>query len=473
MPPPATPSPFRLSRRYPPSRRSGPQFAHSPRFLLSQSAPRRGDLDIVDDDTVPPSSAPATAVPAEFVPSAIQSRRHREAIQDSDDDEWLDNLESRGGRNTGLANDQIESSPPQPSHIQSPGYQDLDDDARFAPSRDGNKRMRLFAPDISPIEGTSDTSYGVRSPSPDTRPSIPPVLQTPGPRILPRPAATQEGSQLGATPNTHARPRPLLVETPESTQTPLRSRPRFLIGSQQPRSTQSALWAESPSATQSTSLGRHKPAFVLPRSPSPKAADDDLPAPFSPSSKSLHRRGKNRPGATGYVPGGMAAELRSWVLETGTRHDQARPGRRVEMSSDGSVEISRYLVAARVLEVKPAIIRGSGALSFIRATNLAGSSTSEAEPAKNNLNIVLMGAPRAKSRPGESSPRMNQLSEETPRPGDLVGVQKGLSWYITLGEDQAQCAPSNVPDSMALDHMSPLGEEWLITMQWELIERAV
>ncbi|EPS26783.1 hypothetical protein PDE_01722 [Penicillium oxalicum 114-2] len=473
MPPPVTPSPFRPSRRYPPSRRSGPQFANSPRFLLSQSTPHRGDIDIVDDETALLSTAsPTNDVVVQLISSTTQSRRQRESIDDSEDDKWLDNVDPREKGESGLATDQIESSPP--FNSQTPGYDDARDaGTRFASAGDGNKRVRLSMQGVPPPASVGDDLDGAPSPSPEVQVPIPHAMRTPGPRIPQRPAVTQDGSVGGlrATPDTHGRPRPPVVETPgNNTQTPFRNRPRFMLSSQKPRSSQPVLLAESPSATQSSSLERRKPTFVLPRSPSPKHTEDDIPAPFSPSSKSLHRRGKNRSGLMGYVPGGMAAEVRSWILETGSRHEQVGSNQSLDMSSRQSAELHCFLVAARVLEVRPAVLSGSGALSFIRAEKVAVLSN---EDTLNNeyFNIVLMGPPRSKKRVVQPPSRDGE-SSDTISPGDLLGVQRGLSWYVTLAEYQALYAASGVLDPMAQVRRPTESEEWLVSMQWELVQRA-
>ncbi|KAJ5377614.1 uncharacterized protein N7496_005023 [Penicillium cataractarum] len=471
MPPPVTPSPFRLSRRHPPTRRSaGPQFANSPRFLLSQSTPQKGrsDVEIVDDDA-PPSTAPVTRTPAQPRQAGTQPRRQRDVIEDSDDGDWLGNADTRDNGVNELADDSIASSPPVGPGT--PGPLDAEFDALFAPTRDGNKRQRLSAGGVQnlgqPLPNTLEQRHS-SSPEPQG-PAFDP-LQTPAPRLLPRPAAQDQSTQ--ATPVTSVKPWAPLEATPGSTQTPFRSRPRFVLSTQKPSSSQPAFRAETPSATQPTSPPeRRKPAFVLPRSPSPNAALEDIPAPFSPSSRTLHRRGKNRSGV-GYAPGGMAAEVRSWILEMGSKHEPLNAtNQAVGTTGDVSTDLGRYLVAARVLQVRPAVLSSSGALSFVRAEKVASLPTDDNEE-KELLNILIMGPSRYKPQLHGPSSGAHGLRSGYILEGDVLGIHRGLAWNVTFEEYQALATANEFQTEAPRDDESSKAEQWLIATEWDHVEQA-
>lgn len=409
--------------------------------------------------------------PAQPRQAGTQPRRQRDVIEDSDDGEWLDNAETRDNGVNELADDSIASSPPVDPGT--PGPLDAEFDALFAPTRDGKKRQRLSAGGAQslgqPLPDTLDQRCS-SSPGPQ-HPTFNP-LQTPAPQLLQRPAA-QDLNTL-ANPVTSVKPWAPLVgtATPGNTQTPFRSHPRFVLSTQKPRSSQPAFRAETPSATQPTSPPeRRKPAFVLPRSPSPNAALEDIPAPFSPSSRTLRRRGKNRSGV-GYAPGGMAAEVRSWILEMGSKHEPLNAlNQAAGTAGDGSTDLGRYLVAARVLQVRPAVLSSSGALSFVRAEKVACLPT-EDEEEKEFVNILIMGPSRSRpqlhgSSSGAHGPRSGYIQE-----GDLLGIHRGLAWNVTLEGYQALATANEFQTRAPQDGEPSKAEQWLIGMEWDLVEEA-
>ncbi|KAF3390470.1 hypothetical protein F1880_009061 [Penicillium rolfsii] len=472
---PQTPSPFRLSRRQPPTRHSaGPQFANSPRFLLSQSTPQRArdDIEIVDDDEAPPLTAPVTSTPGqsrhESRSTSTQPRRQRDVIEDSDDGEWLGHPDSRDNGVNELVEESIDSSPPADSGT--PGPLDAEFDALFAPTRDGNKRQRLSTGVIRSLDQDPHQTLEKRHLS-SLEPQDPPrdAFQTPAPRLTQRPAAQDVGTQ--GTPGTSAKPWAPPTGTPASTQTPFRSRPRFMLSTQKPRSSQPAFRADTPAATQPTSpQERRKPAFVLPRSPSPDATLDDIPAPFSPSSRTLHRRGKNRPGVAGYAPGGMAAEVRSWILEMGSQREQVSLNQAIG-TRERSKDLSRYLMAARVLQVRPTVLSSSGALSFVRAEKV--NLTQSEDEQKEVINIMIMGPSRSRPRSHEPSSRTNALLTGFIHEGDSVGIHRGLAWHVTFDEHPALVAGKRLQKEPPQDGENPQREQWLVAMEWDLVEEAI
>jgi hypothetical protein len=452
-----TPSPFRLSRRQPSTRRSGPQFANSPRFLLSQTTPQKGqnDLDIVDDD-YSLSTAPVAGTPAPRR-NAIPPRWKRDVIEDGDEEDLpgITSTQKKGG--TELVDDIIDSSPPKAPVT--PGPLDSEYEALFEPVEDGHKRRRVLGqPSLTQKlhEGIGQTSSSPEAPSQFVAP------ETPASGSLPR-TATQN-------PNLEATPRVLpraFGSTPGPTSTPFRSKPRFMLSAKKPPSSQPLLGTQTPAPSQltSTPLEKRKPTFVLPRSPSPKSTKDDIPAPFSPSSRTLRRRGKQRAGTTSYVPGGMAADVRSWILETGSKREQALPGRSLNTDSETSFSgaLSRYLVAVRVTSVSHATLSSCGPLAFITADTV--NDCGQREEDANVLNIVALGSPRSKPR---------SSSRSTPgqiQPGDLLGFHRGLAWDIDLHDHRISSATTELQTTNSqVDTPENCSKRWLVAMEWDLVE---
>lgn len=388
-------------------------------------------------------------------------------IEDSDDGEWLGNADTQDNGVNELADDSIDSSPPLGPG--KPGPLDAEFDALFAPTRDGNKRQRLSAGGTQSLGQHLQHIEERQSFSPEPQGPTIDAFQTPVPRLIQRPAAPDVSTQ--ATPGMSVKPWAPLTGTPASTQTPFRSRPRFMLSNQKPRSSQPAFRAETPAATQPTSpQERRKPAFVLPRSPSPNAALEDIPAPFSPSSRTLHRRGKNRSGVAGYAPGGMAAEVRSWILEMGSKREQVPLNQAVRTTGESSMDLGRYLVAARVLQVRPAVLSSSGALSFVRAEKVT-LVQSEDDDGK-DINIMIMGPSRSGSQSHRASSRTNAARTGFIHEGDLVGIHRGLAWHVTLDEYQTLVAANELQTEPPQDGGSSNLEQWLIAMEWDLVEEA-
>ncbi|KAJ5594249.1 uncharacterized protein N7459_000457 [Penicillium hispanicum] len=465
---PGTPSPFRLSRRNPPTRRNaGPQFANSPRFLLSQTTPcrRSDDFDIVDDEG-PASTAPAARTPA---PSrnANPPRRQRDVIEDSDDGEVL--------RNTGIGiseanepdeDDGIDSTPP--IGPDTPGSLDAEYDALFAPVRDPNKRRRLSPRgQLSSDRKLSDQPEQIRSSSPEAPTDASGPFESPAP--LPPPISQTQPQDVGMqdTPRMPVRPMGPTLSTPGSTKTLFRSKPRFMLSTKKPPSSQPVFRADTPSASQPPSppTERRKPAFVLPRSPSPNAHAEEILAPFSPSSRTLHRRGRPRSGVPGYAPGGMAAEVRSWILETGSKRDQLVPRHTSVNTDPGSRErLEQYLVAARVVSARPALHSSSGPLAFIHAESVADSADGAGNVA---VNILAMGPPRSKpqSRRASTTHGMSLLA------GDLLGVHRGLAWDVEVPASRALSVVPGQGFGPPEDYNGDGPKErWIVAMEWDLLQ---
>ncbi|KAJ6111895.1 hypothetical protein N7523_007956 [Penicillium sp. IBT 18751x] len=456
MPLAGTSSPFRVSRRQQSTRRSaGPQFANSPRFVLSQSTPQRNkELDIEDDDDLNLTVRVGTRTPA---PSrnAIPPRWQRDVIEDSDDGEPFGDIDPKDAEGTTLTDDVIDSSLSE--QAASPADLSIDFEAVFAPLRDGHKRRRLSG-GLHSLEDKLDQVTKTLSTSPVPQKATYDPLKTPASRVAPRPVGLDNGIQ--ATPGVLARPMGPVPSTPKNTTTPFRSKPRFVLSNKKPLSSQTPFRAETPFATQPTPPPeRRKPAFVLPREPSPDAAAEDIPAPFSPSSRTLRRRGRGRTGVPVYTPGGMAAEVRSWILEMGSKHEGIAPSRHSETNAS-----SKYLVTARAIHVSPGTLSSSGPVTLIRAEVLESCEGLEKE--RKFLNIMAMGPPRSQLPTSDGS-HTGHFHISSVQEGDLVGIYRGLTWEIELHDGQAFGATKDL--ALNGDLLNDTNQRWLVVMKWDLL----
>ncbi|KAJ6031061.1 hypothetical protein N7540_001793 [Penicillium herquei] len=452
-----TPSPFRLSRRQSTRRNAGPQFANSPRFILSQTTPQRGvrGTGIVDDGA-PPATAPLAATP---LTHRVPPRSQREVIDDSDDGELPRSTYTQRKGVYKRTDYVIDSSPPEAAESAEPF--DAAENAAFELIEDSNKRRRIQGDQRSLAEKLSEvTEQTLSSSSPGTLKHPFPPPDTPAPRFL------RKTEFQNSTPRIPPRSTSWATSTPANTKTPFRSKPRFMISSQKPPSSQFALRAETPAASQPTSpsLEKRKLAFVLPPSPPPKEKGDDIPAPFSPSSRTLSRRGRRRSNVSGYSPGGMAAEVRRWVLEMGSKREQMKYKPGFGGNDKGSVALGEYLVVARVVSVNQAAFSSSGPLAFIRAERV-----SESEGEMKILPILAMGLPRRKP---PSCSRTTPFQIEV---GDLLGFHRGLAWDIDLHAPEASAYLASGEQAILseVNTTQDTKERWLVAMEWDLVEEGV
>ncbi|KAJ5520299.1 hypothetical protein N7463_000752 [Penicillium fimorum] len=476
MPFPATPSPFRLSRRNPSTRRSGPQFAPTPRFLLSQSAtPKKDDdLDVIDDDE--PSSTRKVAHDLRATQSATPSRQPRDVIEDSDDDADISHIRVEGRDVDEIPDDAIDSTPPE--EPETLGILDAEFDALFAPIRDGNKRRRVEG--TTPFNRSNLKLDSILSPPPETANLPADPIDLPDKN---RQSTTAWETSTQRTPAPSTRPFAPAAPMQSDIKTPFRSRPRFMLSSiAKPPSSQSGPKFK-PGTPGISPPERRKPAFVLPRSPSPNPDAEDIPAPFSPSSRTLRRRGRNRAGVSNYIPGGMAAEVRGWILEMGTKRDQLpKPPVAQAPESQTAVasleKLKMYLLTARVINASQSTLSGCGSLAFLQAEVLSGNHVQGKNPSA-TLNIMAMGPSRIKSAARQIPSDSDAAIECHLRKGDVVGIYRGLNWSLELGNHSSENRTAGqLPGHMSESGPSENGgysetkEGWLIAMEWDLIEAA-
>jgi hypothetical protein len=307
-----------------------------------------------------------------------------------------------------------------------------------------------------------------------------------------------------------------------STKTPFRSHPRFVLSSSsRPLQTVSS----TPSATADTHTPsslqqRKRPNFVLPRSPSPDAdgnpdggSGSPPPAPFSPTSHTLHGRGRPRRGAlANYLPGGLAAEVRSWILEIGMRREQQH----ISFSAYSAQTHERYLFTARVDSCRQSML-SSGPMILTRVSLI--DPNQDRDPAGMlqcpTRNVLLLGMPTSYQQtaqnpssnpnnplrpPSSSSSRPSLAHAAALKTGDVIGVHRGLTWEIeldvgfpdhssapqTLSHDKSNILNSFSPENdddhqtssttnttttaiAAGQHKETETEKWLVAAEWDIL----
>jgi hypothetical protein len=167
----------------------------------------------------------------------------------------------------------------------------------------------------------------------------------------------------------------------------------------------------------------------------------------------------------------MAAEVRSWILEMGSKREQIAINQAVGMAKDTSPDLGQYLVSARVLQVRPAVLSSSGALSFIRAEKVTMLQSEDGDR-KDIINIMIMGPSRFRPQSHGASSRVNSPGAGFIQQRDLVGIHWGLAWHITFDEYQALVAANKLQTESPQDGESSHKEHWLIAMEWDLVEEA-
>jgi hypothetical protein len=293
----------------------------------------------------------------------------------------------------------------------------------------------------------------------------------------------------------------LQAETPRhpssSVKTPFRSHPRFVL----PASTRSSDHLSTPSTgeTPGPSQPRRRPNFILPRTPSPEGGQPNSndpssppPAAFSPTSHALHRRGRSRSISSNYFAGGVAAEVRGWILDIGMKREQ---------------QVSRFSWRVRVDSCRLGML-GSGPVIVTRAHALEPFDDVQhlqSDMAASPKNILLLGARVSQRRDQATQSILNNNSSHghsptTPsrplpstlsiKPGDVIGIHRGLTWEIEL-EARANIdpvrteeRPAEIPESPdACDDQEisiteeqldsePKMETWLVAAEWDRLVQA-
>lgn len=389
--------------------------------------------------------------------------RQREVIEDTGEDEGI-----ARPKKVGISDDELDSPPPELEGDVDSEFEDL-----FAPTttqRTKRRRLSLDAENETPShqQGRAQDDNILTS-SPEQRsswngPPITPFLRSKAP----------SQSQNVTVPTATSNP-----STPATAKPSFRQHHRFILSAnasqQAPPSQTGTPFTPAPipaSRTPISTQQRRKPAFVLPRSPSPSREDEDvsfLSTPFSPSSRVFRRRGRPRNNVPEYVPGGMAAEVRSWVLEMGTKREQLHLNFGTSNSmQQSSIDTRNYLLTARIKGARQTALASSGPLAFVQA-QVISHPTPKYEETGNEIdydsrNILLMGTPRSHSEPLEL------------KPDSGIWVYRGLVWEIELKEDdmddlmRGDSSQAGLTDYQPSTTKTADHERWLVAMEWDLLQ---
>ncbi|KAE8164025.1 hypothetical protein BDV40DRAFT_125247 [Aspergillus tamarii] len=471
MPPSSTPFRVPSSRRPNSSARpsAGPQFASTPRFFLSQQTPGstarvHGKDGLIDGDESPQATPIANTRAAKREQDIRPTQRQQEIIEDSDD--GLDDNEGahRTSRNDISGSPDPDSSPPGDA-----GELEAEFEALFGPTTTRPKRRRA--------------SLDPETPLTQRRKHDDDIIQTSSPEA-PSPTMDRTQRQIQPPNQTYSEINPprTITTTTSQTSTPatikpsLRNNPRFTLSASQaipgtqPQS--SARPPPFPTPAPTSPPPKRKPTFVLPRSPSPSQAAEDpsaIPTPFSPSSHTLRRRGRARSSAPSYLPGGMAAEVRSWILEMGTKREQMQMNYRTRTGA--GLDLERYFLVVRIADVRQSALASSGPLAFVRGqpvTSLEDEEDASGHRESSEMkHILLLGTPRSQPAGGPSQhPDASSVPELVG--GSLVGVHRGLVWDLDLEDRLSGYGMQRDPDSDG--HGQPkTTTKWLVCMEWDLI----
>ncbi|RMZ38572.1 hypothetical protein AFCA_011513 [Aspergillus flavus] len=466
MPPSSTPFRVPSSRRPNSSSRpsAGSQFASTPRFVLSQqthssNARIHGKDDLIDDDgsqSTPIANTQAAKRDQDLRPT----QRQKEIIEDSDDE--LEYNESRPSHNDITGSPDPDSSSPGDA-----GELEAEFEALFGPTTTRTKRRRA--------------SLDPQTPFTQRRKHDDDIIQTSPPEVL---SPTKDRTRLQIqTPNqtypeinpqqTTTTPQP---STPATIKPTVRNNPRFMLSASQafPSTQPQSSARPTPFATPAPTSPppKRKPTFVLPRSPSPSQAPEDpsaIPTPFSPSSHTLRRRGRARSSAPSYLPGGMAAEVRSWILELSTKREQMQMNYRNRTGA--GLDLQRYLLVVRIADIRQSTLASSGPLAFVRGQPVT--SLDDEEDASGHRegsgmkNILLLGTPRSQSA-GVSSQHPDASRVPELVGGNVVGVHRGLVWELDLEDRLAGYGTHSDPERDG-HGQSGTTTKWLVCMEWDLI----
>ncbi|KAL4741352.1 hypothetical protein BDV11DRAFT_213349 [Aspergillus similis] len=460
--------------RAPPRQIARPQFASTPRFLFTQRASSQrkepGNIDSIlpGDDVGLFSNLHQTPTPARETAS-----RRKEVIEDSGSD-----LDSEQDYNQKSKNDvsrlleDIPSSPPPDTTEVDAEIEEL-----LGPKKHPSKRRRA-----SVSEFTTLATPKIQKRRPYD------AIETSSPEPSPYGSTFAADSALN-----HEPPSPSLPHrtTPRNLRTSLPQPPAPTPASETPATTKPSVRSYSRFLVSSASRPPPKPTFVLPRPSSPEQTGDlgpyAIPTPFSPSSHALRRRGRQRSPAPSYLPGGIASEVRSWILEMGTKREQQMQMQTASClgrtsANVTSVDPTRYSCILRISDARQSALGSCGPLAFIRGQVVAAASVSsensmhdtglEINGAGNDTrNVLLMGAPRLHAGELRPSSRVPSLQA-----GNLVGVLRGLVWEIP----GVETGMGSVPLPAEHGHEQIWGSErerspesrlgrWLVGMEWEII----
>ncbi|PQE05749.1 hypothetical protein CJF31_00004479 [Rutstroemia sp. NJR-2017a BVV2] len=371
-PPPATPSPHRfVIKKQPPPPRS--QLAHEstsrPGATQQFNATPRFTLSSTPRPTATQNVSSSTPAVARYVTPARPRLKSYESIEDPSEDPSDDLPDGVYGS--------IEQDEPHTDVELS----EVDTDDGYEIDTRAPKRRRISPSPISPEYGTNEdevTNENIAS-------SPIPILSSPIARYT----------------------------LPPST-----SKPKFLLSTPLPAST------STPQPSNPIAHPFHKPPRFRPPDPDEQShsTTDPLPEQFSP-----HRKGQK------YIPGGLAAEVRDWLMNL----DSALPAH----AGRGKVKEEVWLVRVRVEEVTGG---GRAGMSLVRGRQVGRESGSGS--GSEGLTKVVDGLERVKVILAGEGAGVGLQRGKRVEVGKVVGI-KGPVWEVVVE-----------------------GEKWGVGVDWKVLE---
>ena len=161
----------------------------------------------------------------------------------------------------------------------------------------------------------------------------------------------------------------------------------------------------------------------------------------------------------------MAAEVRSWILEMGSKREAVSS---LALQPDQAPSTRQYLVTARVIHANQTTLSSSGPLTFVQAEKANGSSTDTDD--SEVIQIMMMGLPRTRA-----TSRTDTAKSAPLQTGDLLGIHHGLTWNVELHAFQSlnpsRASTENSDIQSAMKEVGyPPKKDWLIAMEWDILE---
>ncbi|KAK2759875.1 hypothetical protein FQN54_002609 [Arachnomyces sp. PD_36] len=491
------------------------QFASTPRFVLSQLPQHENPVedDINGSDEEPPSSfSPALR----RGPKEPYLANRNDAIDDLEEEEEApyDVRHESDGVAGGTDNETGSFTG------------DLDIDTEFDilfPSTPSRRKRRRISPCPSPpprqLNRRTTEVDQISSASDASLPASPEQILNPA---SPGDAENSD-SAIYQNPST---PRPAATAARQPHQSI--NRPRFVFPLHSPfRPSQDTredlvpphMSSTAPVATTASTSRpqRSRPHFILPPSP-PTAHEDNsaafppisIPEPFSPSRHRGRHDGQSRGTGTNFVAGGMAVEVRGWILEMGAKVQQQHQLRETNRSNNpqGNQDGDKYLLSSEVDDARCGYKNGaeypsgdvrarSGVgiqtpITLVRPRNLrsaqahtaSGLGTGVDSPSRN---LLLLGPPcSSETSTGNRAREENRIGEyPIVQKGSTIGVRRGFTWEIEVGgyndatnddHNQTNTTPLRnnqvepiLDSTQGARQQKDSNRKWLVGVEWDVL----
>ncbi|KAL1958536.1 hypothetical protein VTO42DRAFT_4400 [Malbranchea cinnamomea] len=218
---------------------------------------------------------------------------------------------------------------------------------------------------------------------------------------------------------------------------------------------------------------QRKPRFILPLSPSRQEEGNRASASctgpqFSPTLKRSSRSGRSHPAADlEYIPGGMASEVRNWILELNARKQVSQyPS---TQSSRSPVQLrEKYLLIAEIGEVNVTYQKRDSrntqhtVLGHAASATLIIPSKQHPERPERCCKILLFGTPL--SWPAAQSGRRDGPGTFL-SVGNWVGIRRGMTWGMEISESTGPGV--EIAARRGVEAVN--SEKWLVGVEWDIL----